>query len=395
MGFLIGLLVLFSAILIVLFVNAAQKRDGGSFPWVQFYLRGKESGFRFEEIGSLHKLVRRTSLRDPVSVFWSTRSLLKCIATIEKEYKEQGVLENQTNAHFLRKLYNFIARTELRRHTGRRGLRSTREIPPQQRIVLDIVGKKIIDLKHPANYTSYVIEQRPHYIAVAHPTALDNKIVKELEGDVKEITVHFAYKGDARYTFRSRILEDHSKDGTNILYLAHSRRLTRQHLRKNIRRTLNVSGEVFLDISPKDIKRREMYEHEGGFRCQVIDVSEGGLAIIVGGHVTVRQALKIQLVVDQKVLVYIAEVIAVERDRDQQLVLARLQAVLPSVQMRNRISSIIHDIPNVSTLTTKQKIKKVRGVHRRTGGAKKGVKKQRNAPLRRPRTPNATKQRGR
>ena len=336
--------------LILLLANTVQRGGGISFPWIQFYLRGKESGFRLPEISALHQLVKRVRLRDPVSVFWSTKSLLMCIASTEQEYQRLGTIEDRQNALFLRKLYNFINRTEYKKRTARHGLRSTRDIPPKHHIKIFLDPKNIKDAQ---GLQSYIVELRPRYIAIAHPAAISNEYAQELKLTGQEVIIQFIYKGDAQYIFPTRILGDFRENDINILHITHSRKLTRQQLRKEVRRSLNVSGEVFF-ISEDKANANETPENMDGYRCQIVNISERGLAIIVGGHIAVEQALKIQFTYNDIPIIYLAQVIDCRGEPNKEYILARLKATTPSVVMRNRISSIVYDIPSIGALNERR-----------------------------------------
>lgn len=51
------------------FLLSSRATGRHSFPWLQFYIKGKESGFKFTEISSLGKLAMESGLEDAVSLF--------------------------------------------------------------------------------------------------------------------------------------------------------------------------------------------------------------------------------------------------------------------------------------------------------------------------------------
>ena len=330
----------------LLLVNVVQRGGGFSFPWVQFYLRGKESGFRFQEISILHQLVKKTELRDPLSVFWSRRSILSCIAAVVSDYRKADAIEDRRNALFLRKLYNFVNSTEYKKRARKRGLRSTREIPIRQAIRFYPNPKESGKQR---SLQSYVVARQPRYLAIAHPTAISNTDVEKLKLTGEKIKISFLYKGDGQYTFFVRILGDYQKDNVDILHITHSRKLIRQQLRKDTRRALNIAGRIFL-VSSFDEDKGEILEDKDGYRCQVVDISEGGAAIIVGGYLSIGQNIKLQFTYKDIPIVYFAQVLHCQGDVEKNYTMAHLKAIATGVVMRNRISSIVYDIPSIMLL---------------------------------------------
>ena len=52
-----------------------RRAGGGKFPWIQFYTKGKESGFNFRELGMLRRVAVDDHLENPISLFWSIKQL--------------------------------------------------------------------------------------------------------------------------------------------------------------------------------------------------------------------------------------------------------------------------------------------------------------------------------
>ena len=60
------ILLLLAAIVVAIFVYL-RIAGHGSFPWIQFYTKGKESGFSFREVGLLRKIAIETQIENPTS----------------------------------------------------------------------------------------------------------------------------------------------------------------------------------------------------------------------------------------------------------------------------------------------------------------------------------------
>ena len=53
-----------------------------SFPWHEFYKRGKYEGFTLREILLLKRIAVYKNLEKPLSVFWSIQQLNRCLYTV-------------------------------------------------------------------------------------------------------------------------------------------------------------------------------------------------------------------------------------------------------------------------------------------------------------------------
>ena len=51
-----AIVLVFLAILLIGGIILLRRLGGGSFPWLQFYTKGKESGFVFKEINLLRRM---------------------------------------------------------------------------------------------------------------------------------------------------------------------------------------------------------------------------------------------------------------------------------------------------------------------------------------------------
>ena len=66
------IVILLVAFVLVVAAYILVLRAGGfSFPWIQFYVRGKESGFSFGEVNLLRRVAIANKLKNPTSLFWS------------------------------------------------------------------------------------------------------------------------------------------------------------------------------------------------------------------------------------------------------------------------------------------------------------------------------------
>ena len=67
-----------------------RRLGGRKFPWVQFYIRGKESGFSFKEINLLRRIAVEGQMQNPTSLFWSVKQLDRSIRSLILKYRSLG-----------------------------------------------------------------------------------------------------------------------------------------------------------------------------------------------------------------------------------------------------------------------------------------------------------------
>ena len=106
----------------------------GSFPWIQFYAKGKESGFSFREIGLLRRVAIETRLDNPTALFWSIKQLTRSSREIIVKMRAKDVLDDAQSHQLLGKLFELRRRVEFDLPRYRLGLKNTREIVPRQRL---------------------------------------------------------------------------------------------------------------------------------------------------------------------------------------------------------------------------------------------------------------------
>ena len=63
------------AFLSVVAIILLRRAGGGKFPWLQFYLKGREQGFVFREINLLRRVAVEAKLDNPTALFWSIKQL--------------------------------------------------------------------------------------------------------------------------------------------------------------------------------------------------------------------------------------------------------------------------------------------------------------------------------
>ena len=328
----------FTGVILVSFIILRMilvKRGGHSFPWLQFYIRGKEERFRLHEISDLQRLVTRVRLRDPLSIYWSKTAVVTCIKSLSAQYRKSGVLEDVHESRFIKKLYNLLSKIIHISKNKKRGLQNTREIDVQTGIQI-IYGAAI--------YKSQIIEIHPRYLAIAHPRVLDPLCsVQFAHGG--SLRVKFWKNGDSGYEFTSHFVSVSTNEDENIIHIQHTRKIMRSQERRLIRKQVNVPGIFFMYKSRKDAFEASQDEH--GLKCQVVDISEGGASVIIGGVAPSNAIVRIKVIVSTIEIIIVTKLVGDIHDKERRVSLLRLKTIEQSVVMQNRISSLVYDIDTV------------------------------------------------
>jgi hypothetical protein len=122
------LVLLIVAIVIITAFFIISRTRVGKFPWIQFFLKGKESGFTFREINLLRKIAIENRLKDPTTLFWSVKHLDYSIKDIILKYRSAGEENSEDASNFTFKLFDFRKRIELQLPKYKLGLKSTRRL---------------------------------------------------------------------------------------------------------------------------------------------------------------------------------------------------------------------------------------------------------------------------
>jgi c-di-GMP-binding flagellar brake protein YcgR len=299
---------------------------------VQFYVRGKEHGFRFGELNLLRRVAVENRLKNPTSLFWSERTLDRCIRGTIINFRANDKTEDEHSIQFLNKLFDFRKRVEFNLPKYRLGIQSSRSMDAQQPIKITFPGGGV--------YTSKVVENMRKYLAVAYPRGKPLPFGVSWQG--QKISVYFWRVDDAGYYFESRVLGDYMNRNYPILHISHSDQLVRTQKRSSVRAQLDTAGQIFplRSIQQAD----EAYETTGGFRCKMVDISEDGAAVIVGGRAKPGLPVKIQTEIDEEQIVMSGVIKGVNFRQNKNVSVLHIEAVPPGPQMKNKILTYVYGI---------------------------------------------------
>jgi c-di-GMP-binding flagellar brake protein YcgR len=318
--------------LLVLSILVLRRLGGGSFPWLKFYVRGRESGFSFKEVNLLRKVAVENRLENPLSLFWSIKTLDRSIRGIIVNLRAKGKEKNPENVLFLSKLFDFRKQVEFNLPKYKLGIKTTRKITPHQKLKISLNGGN--------TFHASVVENLRKYLAISYPKG--GKLPPGFNWRGKRINVYFWRAEDAGYVFETKVLEDYYDRKYPILHLTHSDNLIRSQKRGSIRAATNRPAYLY---PLKTIEAsNELEEKTGGLRCRLMDISEDGAAILIGGKAKVGLPIKIQTHILKSPVVMCGVVKGINFNQKKNQSILHMQAVAPSPSTKNTILSYVYDL---------------------------------------------------
>ncbi len=327
-----SVVILVIAFLVVLTLIILRRAGGGKFPWLQFYLKGRESGFEFREINLLRRVAVESKLENPTSLFWSMKQLDRSIKGIIVQYRARSQEQDPEYNRLLQKLFELRKRVEFEQPKYKVGIKSTRKLSPKQglRIMLPGLGP----------FTSVVVENLSRYMAVSYPQG--PKLPDGFSWKNQKIGVYFWRAEDAGYYFQTKVLEDFLDRKYPILHILHSDNLMRTQKRNSVRVETDLQAELF-PLKSIDLAN-ETLEDARGLRCRIVDISEGGCAVLIGGKAKVGLPLKLQFAIGESVLAMNGVVKGLNFDEKKSRSTLHVQAVPASAAMRNRLLTYVYNL---------------------------------------------------
>ncbi|MFP4643799.1 MAG: flagellar brake protein [Spirochaetales bacterium] len=316
------------------------RRLGGfTFPWVPFFVKGKESGFSFSEINLLRRVAVQNDLKNPTSLFWSEKTLDRCIRSTIVRFRSRGEEESDHAVDFLSKLYQFRKHVEFNQPKYRLGLRSTRNISKGQPLKITFPGAS-------GAFTSRVVENMRKYLAITYPEG--RRLPPGFSWQGQKISVYFWRQEDAGYYFESKVIGDYLERKYPILHIQHADQIVRTQKRRSVRAELKAEGRLFPLSSIE--QANETIEKAGGYRGKMVDISEDGAAIMVGGKAKPGLPVKVQTRVNGRDVVLNGTVKGVSFKQKKNVSVLHIEAKAPSRNIRNNILTYVYNIFRDETL---------------------------------------------
>ncbi len=301
-------------------------RSGSRTPFFDFVGKALSEGFSFMETSRLREAAKVSGLKDLGLIFRSARDLDRVIAAIG------GVdgAKSREIARLLEKLYELRKRLEFEQPRYLMGIRSSRHLGQGQRLRVLLPGIGV--------FHSTLIDNNPRYMVLSWPLGI--KLPKGFVWKGKKVSVYFWRRDDAGYVFDSYVLDDLRIRDVPVIHVAHSESLLRTQKRKSIRTRTTIPAYLYL------LKRIEgafeKPELQPGLRSRLVDLSEDGFALLIGGKAREGILVKAQFALGTRQIVMSGTVKSVDFDRTANQSTMHVEAVPPSPRMRNALRSYVY-----------------------------------------------------
>ncbi|OHD11442.1 MAG: pilus assembly protein PilZ [Spirochaetes bacterium GWB1_48_6] len=329
----IALIIIAVSIVLITGVLLYFQLNGGlNFPWIQFYAKGKESGFALKEINLLRKAAVATQLDNPTSLFWSVRQLDRTIRGVVIKARAENKVEDLQAVGFISKMYDFRKRVEFNTPKYKLGLKTTRDLLQHQKVRIALPGG--------GTYLASIVENLRKYLAISYPQG--RPLPQGFNWKGQKVNVYFWRVDDAGYYFETKVLDDFADRKFAIIHIAHSDQLIRSQKRKSIRCETNISAHIYNLSSIENAN--ELVEQTAGLRARLVDISEDGCALLVGGKAKVGLPLKVQFTLTDHSLLMSGIVKGITFDATKNRSVLHIQSIPPSLRTRNEILSYVYNI---------------------------------------------------
>jgi c-di-GMP-binding flagellar brake protein YcgR len=306
--------------------------------WIQFFARGKDSGFSFKELELLRRLAVKTNLEDPTALFWSQQKLDQCIKVMARMSREAGEGESQEIQEFLSKLYDYRKKLELEKPKAMHGVTDTHQLLEEQRVRVLLSGTGV--------FGSYIIKNTKEYMTIARPSGPN--LPQSFGWKSAHLSIYFWRNEDAGYVFDSDVIDEVYSKGLEALQITHTTSVFRTQKRKSVR--IKTSLPAFLYLL-EETEAADQLETKPGLKCVVDDLSDGGCALSIGGKTAPGLRVKVQFELDNDPLIMTGTVRSVDfKEKDNKSLLHIEADELPLVTRNHILAQVFGLIENEDSL---------------------------------------------
>ncbi len=324
-AFLVGLVVVL-ALVSLAFSLRGRKR----FSWLEFFLKGKDSGFSFAETRVLSRAAVESGVQDSTNIFWSPRDLDKTISQLVGS--QSPSVRGREGSLFLERVYDLRKKLEFDQPRYKAGIKSSRQIAQGQRIRLLVQGVGV--------FGCTVLDNNSQFLVVTYPSG--SRLPQGFVWKGKKSSAYFWRREDACYVFDTYILDDMRIRNIPVIHLAHSESLLRTQKRKSVRTRAKTPASLYI------LKRVEgafeKIERESGLRCIVQDLSEDGFSVLIGGKAKIGMMVKVQFFIADLQVVMSGVVRSIDYDGEARRSVLHVEAAVPSPRTKNAIRSFVYNI---------------------------------------------------
>jgi c-di-GMP-binding flagellar brake protein YcgR len=185
-----------------------------------------------------------------------------------------------------------------------------------------------------------VVENLRRYMAFSYPQG--PKLPPGFSWKGRKIGVYFFRHNDAGYYFQTKVIHDFIEKKYPILHVAHADTLIRTQKRRSVRVDCNIQAMLYPLRTLTESDEKE--EHTTGLRSRLIDISEDGAAILIGGRAKVGIIIKVQFMIGDSSIIMSGVVRNINYDQKKNRSILHLQAQPLSTIMENRVLEYVYNI---------------------------------------------------
>jgi len=315
------IIIIATSVLLIFLLSATDENKKG---WIQFFAKGKDSGFSFKEIELLKRLAVKSKLEDPKSLFFSNKQLDTCISSLIKNLRLAGTENEKENQDFLSKLYEFRKKIEMEKPRIKNGIPSSRQISEGQNLRVLVKDYGV--------YQSQVIKNISGYLTISRP--MSNKIPATFSWMGLKLSVYFWRDEDAGYVFDSEVQDEVFSKGISSLKISHSDTLFRTQKRKSVRVKKHKAAFLYPVVNESEIHK---IEENPGIKCFIEDLSDSGCCITVGGKAQPGLRVKAQFHLNNSLICMAGTVRMVEHKEEMNRSKLHVEADPLPIEVRNQI----------------------------------------------------------
>jgi len=308
----------------ILAIGLLSVTDKNKKGWIQFYAKGKDSGFSFKEIELLQRLATKSKLEDPSALFFSNRILDKCIRDLVRSLRLAGTENDKANQDFLSKLYDFRKKIEMEKPKVKNGISNSRQISDGQNLRILVKGYGV--------YKSQVVKNTNNYLAISRP--VNNKLPASFSWQGMKLSVYFWRDEDAGYVFDTEVEDEVFSKGIASLKIGHTDSLFRTQKRKSIRVRKHKAAFLYPVVSEDELNK---IEENPGIKCFLEDLSDTGCAVTIGGRAQPGLRIKAQFYLNNSLICMAGTVRSVDYKEDLNRSLLHVEADPLPIEIRNQI----------------------------------------------------------
>ena len=311
---------------------------------VSFFSKGLDSQFSISDLKTLWKVARLCGIEEPTKLYYSEKDLNSAISRVIELCKADGTFDLPETQKLLSKVYDYRTKIAIDEQKFR-GILSSRALENGQKLNILLSGRGV--------FTSEVVNNGKDLI-VSVPKKNGAIIITGEKWIGKKISVYLWRKSDASYVFDTKVLSSGAFLSKSILVLCHSDNLERMQKRQSIRCNCEISSDMYI-LKPSDFAsiNYSAVETLPGYKVILLNISESGALIKVGGHGYEKMAVKLQFELFGQTILMYGIVLSVEFDEKENISLMHFECTHLDSSMRNVILGYVY---NIVPLSQKEKL---------------------------------------